>query len=172
MSGSKQQDCGNELNIATGRPDTRGRALQLRVFDSAPVGVWVAVSVSSRACTKAGMAEIRVTVPRVGCGGQGGNQAHIWQLRTSCLFLCQWVPFPGTLRPKVFIVIRLLSKWEQDSLLPLPSGCNAGSTIPIRSITSQQAILLETHSLVFLYPSLPSHLSSTKPTSSCFLFVD
>lgn len=56
------------------------------------------------ACGGAVMVEAGLTAPRVGCGGQGGSQPHVWHMRASCPFLCQWVPFPGILRPKVFIV--------------------------------------------------------------------
>lgn len=47
MSGSKQQDCGNELlNIAIGKLHAKGRALQLRVLVSAPLVCLAALSLA------------------------------------------------------------------------------------------------------------------------------
>lgn len=53
----KAPDCGNKLNIAIDRSRVRSR-------DPPPM------SVTSRACAKAGMAGAGVTLPRVGHGGQ------------------------------------------------------------------------------------------------------
>lgn len=33
------------------------------------------------------MVKVRVTVPGMGFGGQGGSQTHVWQMRAGCPFL-------------------------------------------------------------------------------------
>lgn len=50
------------------------------------------------------MVEVGVTVLGGGCGGQGGRQAHVCQMRAGCPLLCQWVLYSGNLRSKVFIM--------------------------------------------------------------------
>lgn len=98
--------------------------------------------------------EVGVTVLGVGCGGQGGQQARVFQMRAGGPLLCQWVLFPGILRSKVFMSLALCLSGNRApfSLLASPGGCGARSAYSPRGYNLSSQVSSWPHPRSFTHP--------------------
>lgn len=69
--------------------------------------------------------------------------APVWQMRAGCPCVCQWVPFSGTLRPKVFIgSLSLCPPEDRAPFSPFQLVVGLGVLTPIGAVTSLKSVQL------------------------------